>query len=77
MASRNRLAGLFPGKSGLIAAILVVVVLLIGLPAYRLFFLVSVLLGVGIAGVLHLWHRYKPVRDADVHDHEHPLGLDR
>lgn len=77
MASGNRLAGLFPGRSGLIAAILVVLVLLIGLPAYRLFFLVSVLLGLGIAGILHLWHKYKPVKEAEVEDDKHPLGLDR
>lgn len=68
---------LFAGKTGLIAAVAVVAVLLIGLPAYRLFFLVSVLLGLAIAGMLHLWHKYKPVKEADVHDDKHPLGLDR
>jgi energy-coupling factor transporter transmembrane protein EcfT len=79
MASENspgRLGGLFPGKSGLIAAVAVVVVLLIGLPAYRLFFAVSVLLGLAIAGILYLWHKYKPVKEADVHDNKHPLGLE-
>jgi hypothetical protein len=68
---------LFAGKTGLIAAVAVVAVLLIGLPAYRLFFVVSVLLGLGIAGSLHLWHKYKPVKETDVHDDKHPLGLDR
>jgi cytosine/uracil/thiamine/allantoin permease len=78
MASEDfpgRLGGLFPGKSGLIAAVAVVAVLLIGLPAYRLFFAVSVLLGLAIAGILYLWHKYKPVKEADVHDDKHPLGL--
>jgi hypothetical protein len=77
MAAGNRLGGLFPGRTGLIAAIAVVAVLLIGLPAYRLFFAVSLLLGFGIAGILHLWHKHKPVKEADVHDDKHPLGLDR
>ena len=77
MASGNRLGSLFPGRSGLVAAVAVVAVLLIGLPAYRLFFAVSLLLGLGIAGILHLWHKYKPVKDSDVHDDKHPLGLDR
>jgi uncharacterized membrane protein YqjE len=77
MASGNRIGSLFPGRTGLIAAILVVLVLLIGLPAYRLFFAVSVLLGLGIAGLLHLWHKYKPVKEAEVHDDKHPLGLDQ
>ena len=77
MASGNRLGSLFPGRSGLVAAIAVVAVLLIGLPAYRLFFAVSLLLGLGIAGILHLWHKYKPVKDTEVHDDKHPLGLDR
>jgi hypothetical protein len=76
MASGNRLGSLFPGRTGLIAAILVVLVLLIGLPAYRLFFAVSLLLGFGIAGILHLWHKHKPVKETDVHDDKHPLGLD-
>jgi len=76
MPSGNRIGSLLPGRTGLFAAILIVVVLLIGLPAYRLFFAVSVLLGLGIAGILHLWHKYKPVKEAEVHDDKHPLGLE-
>jgi hypothetical protein len=68
---------MFPGRTGLIAAIAVVAVLLIGLPAYRVFFLISVLLGVAIFGGLQLWYRYKPVKSEDVHDNKHPLGLDQ
>lgn len=77
MASGNRLSSMFPGRSGLVAAIAVVAVLLIGLPAYRIFFLISVLLGLAIFGLLQLWHKYKPVKEEDVHDDKHPLGLDR
>ncbi|HWX94979.1 MAG TPA: hypothetical protein VNY29_20370 [Terriglobales bacterium] len=76
MVSGSRFGGLFPGRTGLIAAILVVAVLLIGLPAYRVFFAVSVLLGLAIAGALQLWHKYKPVRETEVEDNKHPLGLD-
>jgi len=68
---------MFPGRTGLIAAIAVVAVLLIGLPAYRVFFLISVLLGVAIFGLLQLWYKYKPVKSEDVQDNKHPLGLDQ
>jgi hypothetical protein len=77
MASGNRFASLFPGRTGLVAAAAVVAVLLIGLPAYRVFFLISVLLGLAIFGLLQLWYKYKPVKSEDVHDDKHPLGLDR
>ncbi len=77
MSAGNRLASMFPGRTGLIAAIAVVAVLLIGLPAYRVFFLISVLLGVAIFGLLQLWYKYKPVKSEDVHENKHPLGLDQ
>jgi hypothetical protein len=76
MASGNRFSSLFPGRTGLVAAVAVVGVLLIGLPAYRVFFLISVLLGLAIFGILQLWYKYKPVKSEDVHDNKHPLGLD-
>lgn len=63
------------GKTGLIAAAAVVAVLLIMLPAYRLFFLISVGIGLVAWGILHLWHEYRPLKDEDV-DHQKPLGLD-
>jgi hypothetical protein len=76
--SGRRVGGsLLPGRTGLIAAVAVVIVLLVGLPAYRLFFLVSVLIGLLIAGLLSLWHKYKPVKETDVNDNKHPLGLDQ
>jgi len=49
-----------------------VVVLLILVPAYRWFFLVSLLLGIGVALFLRYWYARKPV---DV-ENKRPLGLD-
>ena len=62
------------GSAGLIVAIAVVAVLLIALPPYRLFFLISVLIGIVIAGGLTLWHRLHPIKDEDV-ENKRPLGL--
>lgn len=62
------------GTAALVAAIAVVAILLITLPAYRWFFLISVLIGVVIAGGLTLWHRYRPIEDKDV-ENKRPLGL--
>lgn len=72
---RSRGGATFRGTTGLLAAVAVVAVLLIGLPAYRLFFLVSVLIGVAVAGILFLWHKYKPLKEEDVHSPKRPLGL--
>jgi hypothetical protein len=63
------------GSAGLIVAIGVVAVLLIALPAYRLFFLISVLIGLVIAGGLSLWHRLHPIKEPQV-ENKRPLGLD-
>ena len=73
-ASPGWLPRSFRGSAGLIVAIAVVAVLLIALPAYRLFFLISVLIGIVIAGGLTLWHRWRPVKEEDVHN-KRPLGL--
>jgi MFS family permease len=62
------------GSAGLIVAIAVVAILLIALPAYRWFFLISVLIGLLIAGGLTLWHRLRPIKDEDV-ENKRPLGL--
>jgi hypothetical protein len=62
------------GSAGLVVAVGVVAILLILLPAYRWFFLVSVLIGLVIAGGLGLWHRLRPIKDQDV-EHKRPLGL--
>jgi MFS family permease len=62
------------GSAGLVVAVVVVAILLILLPAYRWFFLVSVLIGLVIAGGLGLWHRLRPIKEQDV-EHKRPLGL--
>ena len=62
------------GSAGLIVAVAVVAILLIALPAYRLFFLISVLIGLVIAGGLAVWHRLHPVEEEDV-ETKRPLGL--
>lgn len=38
------------------------------------FFLISVLIGLVIAGGLTLWHRWRPIKEEDVHN-KRPLGL--
>lgn len=65
---------LLQGKAGLLLTILVVAILLIGLPAYRWFFLISVGIGLVIAGGLTLWHKLKPLKEEDVVK-KRPLGL--
>jgi 4-hydroxybenzoate polyprenyltransferase len=62
------------GTAALVAAIAIVAILLITLPAYRWFFLISVLIGLVIAGGLTLWHRLHPIKDEDV-ENKRPLGL--
>jgi fatty acid desaturase len=64
----------FRGATGLIVAIAVVAIVLIAFPAYRWFFLISVGIGVVVAGILFLWHKLRPIREADV-DNKRPLGL--
>jgi hypothetical protein len=62
------------GSAGLIVAVVVVAILLIALPAYRLFFLISVLIGLIIAGGLTLWHKLHPLKEEDI-EPKRPLGL--
>lgn len=63
------------GSAGLIVSLAVVAILLIALPAYRLFFLISVLIGLVIAGGLTLWHKLRPIQEEDVSQPKRPLGL--
>ncbi len=65
----------FSGATGLIVAVAVVGVLLIALPAYRWFFLISVGIGLVVAGILFLWYRFRPVREEDIENNKRPLGL--
>jgi len=62
------------GTAALATAAVLVAAAMIWLPAYRWFFLISVGIGVVIAGGIHLWHKFRPVREEDVHN-KRPLGL--
>jgi len=59
---------------GLVALAGMVVIFLVWLPPSRVFLLISIPIGVVIAVGLHLWHKYKPVKDEDVD--KRPLKLD-
>ena len=72
--SGNRSGFSLRGSAALIVAVAVVAILLIALPAYRLFFLISVLIGLVIAGGLAVWHRLHPIEEEDV-EPKRPLGL--
>ena len=72
--SRPRLSLRLQGSAALLASIAVVVALLITLPAYRIFFVISLLIGLVIAGGLSLWHRLAPIKDTDIKN-KRPLGL--
>ena len=62
------------GTTGLIIAAVIVGVVLIAFPAYRVFFAISVGIGVIVAGLLYLRNKYRPVTDKDV-ENKRPLGL--
>ena len=72
--SQPEAASHFRGVAGLLVAMGVVSILLIALPAYRWFFLISVAIGIVVAAILYFWHQLKPVKEVDVH-HKRPLGL--
>jgi MFS family permease len=65
----------FSGATGLIVALGVVGILLIALPAYRWFFLISLGIGLVVAGILFLWYRLRPIREEDIENNKRPLGL--
>lgn len=62
------------GTAALTTAIVIVLATLIWLPAYRLFFAISLGVGVLVAAGLYLWHKYRPVREEDINN-KRPLGL--
>jgi hypothetical protein len=62
------------GRTGLLAAAAIVAVLLVSFPAYRVFFLLSLGIGVVIAGGLYLYHRVRPLKEEDI-ENKRPLGL--
>jgi hypothetical protein len=63
------------GKTSLFITIAVVAVVFLFFPAYRLFFGVSVGIGLLVAGILYLRNKYIPVKAEDVHNDKKPLGL--
>ena len=62
------------GTAALAVAAVIVVATLIWLPAYRLFFAISIVAAILVAAGLHLWHKFHPVREEDV-PNKRPLGL--
>jgi hypothetical protein len=62
------------GSAALVVAIGTVVALLILLPAYRVFFAISVGIAIIVAAILYVWHKLRPVRPEDVED-KRPLKL--
>jgi len=63
------------GTTGLIVAAVIIVAVLISFPAYRVFFLISVGIGLVFAGLFYLRNKYRPITDKDV-ENKHPLGLE-
>ena len=50
------------------------VVLLILIPAYRIFFAISLGIAVIVTAVLYFWHKLRPIRPEDIDD-KRPLNL--
>jgi len=63
------------GTTGLIVAAAIMIAVLIAFPAYRVFFAISVAIGLIVAGILYLRNKYRPVSDKDI-ENKRPLGLD-
>lgn len=63
------------GSAALFVAVGVVALLLISFPAYRWFFLISVGIGVVVAGLLYLWREFFPIKEEEI-ENKRPLGLD-
>jgi hypothetical protein len=62
------------GTTGLIVAGAIIVAVLISFPAYRVFFAISLGIGVLVAGLLYLRNKYRPITDKDI-ENKRPLGL--
>ena len=63
------------GRTGLLIAAAIITAVLVGFPAYRVFFAISVAIGVIVAALLYLRNKYRPIREEDV-ETKRPLGLD-
>jgi hypothetical protein len=62
------------GTTGLIIAAAIIIAVLIAFPAYRVFFAISVGIGIIVAAILYLRNKYRPVTDKDI-ENKRPLGL--
>lgn len=62
------------GTAALVVAAVIVAATLIWLPAYRLFFAISLGAAIVVAVGLRLWHKFRPVSEEDIHN-KRPLGL--
>jgi fatty acid desaturase len=62
------------GTAALAVAAAIVAATAFWLPAYRWFLIISIGIGVAVAGGLYLWHRFRPMRDDDI-ENKRPLGL--
>jgi len=62
------------GPTALVIAVAAVVGVAIAFPAYRIFILLSVGIGVVVAVILYLWHRFRPLKEEDINN-KRPLGL--
>jgi len=62
------------GTAAVVVAAAIVTATAIWLPAYRWFLLISIAIGIAVAGGLVLWHKLRPVEEEDVHN-KRPLGL--
>jgi hypothetical protein len=74
MAARPAFGLPVKGSAGLVVAVGTVVALLILLPAYRIFFAISVGIAIIVAAILYFWHKLRPIRPEDFDD-KHPLNL--
>jgi hypothetical protein len=74
MASHPESGSWKKGTAGLIVAIATVVALLVLLPAYRIFFAISLGIAIVVAVILYFWHKLRPIRPEDVED-KRPLKL--
>jgi hypothetical protein len=63
------------GTTGLVVAAIIMIAVLVGFPAYRVFLGISLGIGIVVALILHLRNKYRPLRDEDVNN-KRPLGLD-
>jgi dolichol kinase len=62
------------GTTGLIVAAVIIAAVLVSFPAYRVFFAISVGIGVIVAAILYLRNKYLPITDEDI-ENKRPLGL--